>query len=529
MAFHRRNARAPRRSPPSEPIPPVAGKLPPHDLGAERATLSACILESDALPKVRGIIREPNDFFDDANKLVFRAILAAASHGPIDRVTVGHELQNNRQIVMVANEIRTLERQDLLGYLVRLLDETPSVANVAAHARIVADCAKQRAMIAAAQRIAAEGYFANDLRAFADDAREHFRPFLSAHDERETRSIVKIGDAACETIMARAHGEDTPIATNWREFDKAMRGGFWPGFHSLVSGTGMGKTQFALDVAAWAAAHEAVKAHNEKRPARKVRVYGLELSAVEMWTRCAALLLGVSWSDLLYGGFKGTEAAGIVDKAREVMDRLPLDLREVSPLEFDYRTIDAIRYESEHERPSMVIIDYMQLVGAPDDMAEDARRIMGKTAVAGREVARSIGIPVIGISSCARTHYGLLDGTETDDDEPKRKKRLPLGQGDPRRLLAVAKESGDVEYASDSVLVIGRNAPSDPERPLPCDAWLGIAKARFGAGGWVKFSWNGTAYSSPKDAAAKDAAAKDAADESGFEPLPGKRSARGRR
>jgi replicative DNA helicase len=138
----------------------------------------------------------------------------------------------------------------------------------------------------------------------------------------------------------------------------------------------------------------------------------------------------------------------------------------------------------------------MQLVGSPEDANDDARRTMGKTAVAGREVARKLGIPVIGISSCARAHYKMLDGTATKEDKIE-----PLGQGNARRLLAVAKESGDVEYASDSVLVIGRNAPNDPsEKPLPCDAWLGIAKGRSGAGGWVKFSWNGTAYSSPEDA-----------------------------
>lgn len=510
MAILRRNKRSSRRSPPSEPIPTIAGKLPPHDLPAERATLAACILEPAKLAKVRSILREPNDFFDPANRLVFRAILAAASRGSVDIVTVANELRASDELHAIGGS----------AYLARLCDDTPSVANVADHARIVADCAKLRAMIGTSQRIAAEGYFANtnDLRAFFNDARDSLQYHLAAHDEREARSIVDIGDAASAVILARAHGEDLPIPTGWPAFNSVMRGGFWPGFHSLVSGTGMGKTQWALDVALHGALHELRQSQKERRPARKVRVYGLELSAVEMWARCAALLLAIPWSDFLYGGFSGTETAGLIQRAREGMDRLPLDLREVSPLDFDYRTIDAIRYESEHERPSMVIIDYMQLVGAPEDMAEDARRIMGKTAVAGREVARSIGIPVLGISSTSRAMYGALDGTATKDE-----KNEQLGSGNARRLLAVAKESGDVEYASDSVLVIGRNPAKQDDRPLPCDAWLGIAKARSGAGGWIRFSWNGTAYTSPEDAP------EDAAPESGFEPIAGKRSARAKR
>lgn len=485
MAIYSKNSRPFRRAPEQGAPRSVAGKPPPHDLDAEGATLAAVLLDgAKALDKVRRIVR-PECFYSDANRFIFAACLAARDRGiPIDVVTIAHELRANGSINAVGGP----------SYLTQLADRTPSVPNVAAHAAIVAECKKRRDMIATCQRVIAEGYQSNDTATFFDYAQESLRPHLAPHGEQASTDIRDIGDAACALIMARAHGEDLPIPTGWPAFNRRMRGGFWPGFHSIISGTGMGKTQWALDVAACAAIHEAKKAHAEERPARKVRVYGLELSAVEMWTRAASLLIGIPWSDLLYGFIDGTQTTEHLKQAREIMDRLPLDIREASALDFDYRTIDAIRYEGNNERPSMVVIDYMQLVGAPEDANEDARRIMGKTAVAGREVARKLRIPVIGISSTSRAMYGALDGTAKKDDNIE-----PLGEGNARRLLAAAKESGDVEYASDSVLVIGRNAPSDPDRPLPCDAWLGIAKGRSGAGGWVKFSWNGTAFSSHTD------------------------------
>lgn len=489
MGFARKNSRTFRRLPPSQTTPPpTAGRVPRHDLDAEASTLSPILLGGqealDALAKVRRIVR-PEHFYSDANRRILECILDVHDRGdPLDITTIGAELRARNWINAVGGS----------AYLLQLCDATPNVHNVAAHASIVAKWAEVRQRTGIYQRLAAEAYETNDPDSFFDNAREALRPHVAPHGEQASTDIRDIGDAACALIIARANEEDLPIPTKWPAFNEAMRGGFWPGFHSLISATGMGKTQFALDVAASAALHEREKARDEKRQARKVRVYGLEISAVEMWTRVASLLIGIPWSDLFYGFIGGTQTMGHLDKAREIMDTLPLDLREASPLDFDYRTIDAIRYESDGERPSMVVIDYMQLVGSPEDANDDARRTMGKTAVAGREVARKLGIPVIGISSCARAHYGALDGTATKEDKIE-----ALGQGDPRRLLAVAKESGDVEYASDSVLVIGRNAPSDQEKPLPCDALLGIAKGRSGAGGWVKFSWNGTAYSSHPD------------------------------
>ena len=54
-----RQARARAFEPPAPP--PVAGRIPPHDLDAEAAVLSAILLERDALDKVLELL-QPDHF-----------------------------------------------------------------------------------------------------------------------------------------------------------------------------------------------------------------------------------------------------------------------------------------------------------------------------------------------------------------------------------------------------------------------------------------------------------------------------------
>jgi DnaB-like helicase N terminal domain/AAA domain len=128
--------------------PPVAGRVPPHDLDAEAAVLSAILLSREAFEAVQAILRAEH-FYSDANGHIYEAAQHLAAAGsPID-------------IVSVASWLRDRERLARIGgptYLAQLADATPAVAHVAAHAKLVVDKWHRRQLIAALQRAAAEGY-----------------------------------------------------------------------------------------------------------------------------------------------------------------------------------------------------------------------------------------------------------------------------------------------------------------------------------------------------------------------------------
>ena len=133
-----------RQSPPS-----VEGRLPPHNLDAEAAVLSALLLSPDMVRVILAGPLLPEHFYADANGRIFEAIVELArAQMPLDVISVASWLRDRGRLAQVGGP----------SYLGQLADATPAVAHVEAHAAIVTDKWRLRSVIATCQRIAATGY-----------------------------------------------------------------------------------------------------------------------------------------------------------------------------------------------------------------------------------------------------------------------------------------------------------------------------------------------------------------------------------
>ena len=69
------------------------GRIPPHSVEAEQSVLGAMLLEKEAINTAIEIIR-PDDFYKDANKEVYEAMLVLNNRNePIDLITLSEELK----------------------------------------------------------------------------------------------------------------------------------------------------------------------------------------------------------------------------------------------------------------------------------------------------------------------------------------------------------------------------------------------------------------------------------------------------
>ena len=95
-------------------------RLPPQSVEMEQATLGAMLIDRGAIEKAAEILR-PNDFYRDAHRVIFEAILSLTHRDePVDLLTVKEQLQ-------------TQEKLDVIGgavYLLQLTDAVSAVANV---------------------------------------------------------------------------------------------------------------------------------------------------------------------------------------------------------------------------------------------------------------------------------------------------------------------------------------------------------------------------------------------------------------
>lgn len=195
---------------------PVAGVLPPHDLDAEAAVLSAMLLDPSCVARVLERLK-PDDFYSEANARIFQAVqeVALAPNGAVDVVSVASWLSARGWLQKIGGA----------AYLAQIADATPSIANVLTHAKIITTKARRRRVIAHAQLVAAEGYGdVGDEDAWCEAAGPRI---ATASEVERNRGTTSLRDALKETFASIDRvkpGEITGYSTGLPTLDAITSG-----------------------------------------------------------------------------------------------------------------------------------------------------------------------------------------------------------------------------------------------------------------------------------------------------------------
>jgi replicative DNA helicase len=325
---------------------------------------------------------------------------------------------------------------------------------------------------------------AHDHQDPLDEADARAATLYDASQAPGPRPIGAIADRALSIMRLRAGGGDVPVRTPWASVNEALWGGIYGGLYVLVSGTGVGKTQWALQVAIAEAQAElkrarAAQQYDQAAAPRPVVYVGLELGEVDVVARVLGLLSGTPWSSLAYG--RDLASFEVARPFEAALRELPLHVEVAPPRGWGPANIEGLVAL----RPRLVVLDFLQLVRA--EGREDTRQAMSRIAYAMRAMARDHNTCVLALSSTSRANYAATSGGREDGGEGP-------GQGDPARYVGLGKESGDIEFAADGVFVL-LNEPR-VEGSFGRTSWLAIAKARGGlrGDGWVRLHFDGSQF-----------------------------------
>jgi hypothetical protein len=260
--------------------------------------------------------------------------------------------------------------------------------------------------------------------------------------------LDKLLDSAVARAKLRSSGEERPVETPWRALNNTLGGGLWPGAHFLVAGTGVGKSQLTFQIARHVA--------KEGTP---VGLIALELDDMQLALRLASEEAGVTWSRV-YNGQASAEEMRRIELQIESVRKFPVLTDFGQAMGWPSTRIDvmarALR-EKHPDGPALMVLDFVQLVSADEGgRPVDLRERIGIAGYRARTVAKDYKISIIVISSTSRDRYALLNSSM---------KKLGLGlkqRGQStyrvcRRtddLIGCGKESGELEYAADSVHVL---------------------------------------------------------------------------
>jgi replicative DNA helicase len=429
----------------------IAGRVPPHDIEAEKAVLSAILLDNDAIHAVVTEVRE-EDFYHPSHQILYRSMVRLRDDNePVDLTTLSAYLKGESLLDSIGGPIA----------LVEIADYEATPANIIHYAKIVRDRAIKRSLIATATEIVALGYDHGESADFLLDEAES--KIFGLSTEKASTSLssisVEMHDAVnhIDMLMNRG-GEITGLSTGYEDLDK-MTGGLQGGdLFILAARPSMGKTALALNVGR----NVAVDGN------KNVAVFSLEMTTRSLVMRMLSSEAQVDFG-LFRSGLISTDAhsrlmasAGRLAEANLWID----DTGAASVLEMRAK---CRRLHSQHGL-DFVIVDYLQLArgdrnihSREQEISEISRGLKG--------LAKELDIPVMALSQLNR-------GPETRKE-------------DKRPMLADLRESGAIEQDADIIAFIYRDIVYNKETEFENLAELIIAKQRNGPTGTVKLEFEG--------------------------------------
>lgn len=456
---------------------PSEGRVPPHDLDAEAAVLSAVLLSSEAFDEVNDVLR-PEHFYSDANRRVFEAIVDLQSAGkPVDVVTVATWLRDRERLQQVGGA----------PYLAQLTDSIPFVAHIGAHARVVREKWRVRQVIATCQRFAAEGFGqVGEVQDFIDQAEQAIFDIARVPETTAVRPVREAIHGAFDILVAASkRGEGiTGVPTGFDRLDKKTAGLHKGDLYIVAGRPGMGKTSFVLNMAVNVAAPRRVRtsdpndplgAGEVEQPGWGVGFFSLEMPREQLASRLLAVEARVDVSRLRSGAIKHEDWNKLTDAAAKI-GRLPIWLDDSPALGLLDLRAKIRRLKAEISRKTgdgpaaqdlgLVVIDYLQLMQGRKDAASREQEI-SEISRGLKQLAKEMSVPVMALSQLNRS----VETRTTKDKRPQ---------------LSDLRESGAIEQDADAIMFIYRDEYYFQESPDRGIAEIIIAKQRNGPTGTVK-------------------------------------------
>ena len=416
-------------------------RVPPQNIEAEQSVLGAILIEQSAIAKISDIL-QPEDFYREAHKLVYRSAMTLFERGEaIDFITV---------IDMLRRE-ESLERAGGISYITSLANGVPTAANIVFHAKIVQEKSLLRRLIHAATDIATMGYAeTEEVERVLDHAEQKILEVATRKIGQDFAPIKEIIFSTLDKIdeMHKAKGGITGLSTGFTNLDK-LTGGFQRSDLILIAARpSMGKTAFVLNVAQ----------HMATRDKKSVAIFSLEMPREQLAMRmmCAEGL--IDSQHFRTGAMSNDEWKNLVDAA----DRL-----SASPMFIDDTAgVNAVELRNKARRISKehgldcIIIDYLQLMdGGAHSRIDNRQQQISDISRSLKALARELKVPVIALSQLSR-------GPES------RTSRKPM--------LSDLRESGSLEQDADMVAFLYREDYYNPETEKKNLTELIIAKNRNG-------------------------------------------------
>jgi len=422
----------------------VLGKSLPANLQAERAVLSALLLNDEVTSQVSEILM-PNDFYSPQHKTIYETIVNIWQQSKrVDLVTLQDELKKKEK----------LEFSGGITYLISLQEDIPSLGLVEQHANIIKEKAVLRELIGSATDIIANCYKQDDenISVVLDQAE---KTIFQIANKRTNQSFVQLNIWLKKTFQhlsdIKSHSKGvTGIPSGYKQLDD-ISSGFQKGdFIVLAARPSMGKTALSLSIASHAAKNGITTGF-----------FSLEMSAEQLTLRLLSAESGIAHHKIRNATISSEEWMELTNVAAQLA-QMKLFIDDTAMLSIMDLRAKARKLKAEHNL-QFLVIDYLQLLHSTK-RHENRHQEVSLISRSLKALAKELRIPVLSLSQLSRAVESRMDK---------------------RPMLSDLRESGAIEQDADLIMFLYRDIVYNSDTENPALSELIIGKQRNGPTGTV--------------------------------------------
>ncbi|MBR3334258.1 MAG: replicative DNA helicase [Clostridia bacterium] len=428
----------------------TGGRALPNSTEAEISVLGAMLQDSTAVLRAAEQLK-PEDFYHPEHKEIFTVMAEMNSRQTaIDLVTVQTELSNRGSLDGVGG----------IKYLMKIIRDVPTAANVQEYINIVREKSTLRKLIGAAQNIMKDCYAQNkELQDVLSNAEKSiFDIVMNRQGGEELKPIGDALETAYQKIeeLAKLKGELAGVPTGFIDLD-SMLTGLHPGELIIVGARpAMGKTSFAMNIAEHAALNKG----------KTTAVFTLEMPREQIAMRMLCSDARVDMQRVRKGTLHDDDwirlakTLGPLSASRIYID----DTAGLSPTQLRSR---CRRLMMDTGKLDLVVIDYLGLMRS-DGRAESRNMEVSEISRALKQIALELKIPIVACAQLSRANKDRIDK---------------------RPVLSDLRDSGSIEQDADVVMFLHREEYYNKDTDDKNIGEVIVSKQRSGPLGTVKLAW----------------------------------------
>ncbi len=397
------------------------GKLPPQAIELEVAVLGAIMLEKDAFMQVATVLK-PESFYKEAHQKIYKAIISLFNKlEPID-------------ILSVTNELRITGELNIAGgafYVSGLTEKISASDNIEYHARVVAEQAIKRDLIAMAAMLEKSAYDdTSDVHDLLNKASKEIYQIERSYFSRETKTIMELSKEVMQDVVAASQKGNgiTGEILGIEGIDNFTKGVGEQDFIVIGARPGMGKSSLVHSIV-----HKRGVDHK-----KGTALFTLEMSDKQVTKVIHAHQTDVDYEKLRTGKLEEHEWAKYHARIGPLLSA-PIFIDDTPSISITELRAKARRMVSKNN-VSLIIIDYLQLMTDSHERSKrngNREQEISEISRGCKAMAKELKVPVIALAQLSR-------------EAEKRANKIPI--------LADIRESGSLEQDADQVWFLFRPA-----------------------------------------------------------------------